>query len=212
MRDARGTCRVPSAAQRRASGFWCRAVESSTAFSHDDRSPCPLADNVPVHPAFRLNALMVYVALVVDVLVGPTRTSTTRPPPQMDVMALIFQACAFLLTTMLLQHARGDEPREARDVFQTRARVLHAPLPRRPVLRLHPRLAFLSPRAGVQLVPAPANLGGARIHGAVRDDEVRAVVYYCAVVWSMQRLCTRPNSSPRNRVIWRSALNRRPSG
>lgn len=39
MRDARGMCRVPSAAQRRASGFWCRAVESSTAFSHDDRSP-----------------------------------------------------------------------------------------------------------------------------------------------------------------------------
>ena len=42
MRDARGMCPVPSTAQRRASGFWCRAVEASTAFSHDDRTtPVP---------------------------------------------------------------------------------------------------------------------------------------------------------------------------
>ena len=39
-----------------------------------------------------------------------------------------------------------------------------------------------------------------------------AVVYYCAVVWSMQRLYTRPNLSPRNRVIWRPALIRLSSG
>ena len=57
MRDARGMCPVPSTAQRRASGFWCRAVEASTAFSpRRPNHPRPLADNVPVHPAFRLNA------------------------------------------------------------------------------------------------------------------------------------------------------------
>ena len=101
MRDARGMCPVPSTAQRRASGFWCRAVEASTAFSHDDRTtPVPSQITSRCIRRLRLNALMVYVALVADVLVGAYADINYSSSTQMDVMTLVFQACAFLLTIM----------------------------------------------------------------------------------------------------------------
>ena len=79
------------------------------------RSVRPL-ENVPVPPYFALSAVLVYVGLVVDIFVGAYLTDH-RFDPQFEVMAAVFQACAFLFTAMCLYNFLGETNLVKRSLF-----------------------------------------------------------------------------------------------
>ena len=74
-------------------------------------------ENVPVPPYFALSAVLVYVGLVVDIFVGAYLDVTYRFDPQFEVMAAVFQACAFLFTAMCLYNFLGETNLVKRSLF-----------------------------------------------------------------------------------------------
>ena len=74
-------------------------------------------ENVPVPPYFALSAVLVYVGLVVDIFVGAYLDVSYRFDPQYEVMATVFQACAFLFTVMCLYNFLGETNLVKRSLF-----------------------------------------------------------------------------------------------
>lgn len=74
-------------------------------------------ENVPVPPYFALSAVLVYVGLVVDIFVGAYLDVSYRFDPQFEVMATVFQACAFLFTVMCLYNFLGETNLVKRSLF-----------------------------------------------------------------------------------------------
>ena len=60
---------------------------------------------------------MVYVGLVVDIFVGAYLDVSYRFDPQLEVMATVFQACAFLFTVMCLYNFLGETNLVKRSLF-----------------------------------------------------------------------------------------------
>ena len=71
---------------------------------------------------------MVYVALVADVLVGAYADINYSSSTQMDVMTLVFQACAFLLTIMCFYNMLAETNLVKRAMFSKLAREFSTPL------------------------------------------------------------------------------------
>lgn len=146
-----------------------------------------------MHPAFRLNALMVYVALVADVLVGAYADINYSSSTQMDVMALIFQACAFLLTTMCFYNMLAETNLVKRAMFSKLAREFSTTLFFAGlyfvfilVSRFYRLALVYNSYPHLQIWEEPG------FTGLYTTMKCTAVVYYCAVVWSMQRLLHSP--------------------
>ena len=81
----------------------CSAPLPQPSSPSADLSSLPTwTDNTRVSPSFKMNALLVYCALVVDVFVAAYADITYGSTSQVDVMATIFQICSFFLTVMCL--------------------------------------------------------------------------------------------------------------
>ena len=80
--------------------------------------PAPTwTDNTRVSPSFKMNALLVYCALVVDVFVAAYADITYGSTSQVDVMATIFQICSFFLTVMCLYNMMSETQLVKRAMF-----------------------------------------------------------------------------------------------
>jgi len=81
--------------------------------THPDRT----SDNVPVPPYFAVSAVLVYVGLLTDIFIGSYFDVSYRYDPQLEVLATVFQACAFLFTVMCLYNFLGETNLVKRSLF-----------------------------------------------------------------------------------------------
>ena len=147
-----------------------------------------------MNPAsFRLNAMLVYLSLLVDVFVGAYADVNYTSKSQLDVMAFIFQTCAFLLTVMCFYNMLGETNLVKRSLFSKLLREF-APACLAGVAYLALILAARFYRLVLVYRSVP--------HLVVWDEpafaplhvvmKLSAAAYYGTVVWSMQKLFASP--------------------
>lgn len=150
-------------------------------------------DTVRVSGTFKLNALLVYVSIVVDVFVGAYTDITYTFNTSLDVMAVIFQSCTFLFTVMSFYNMLAETQLVKRALFMRLADEFAPAL----ILASLYFVLFLAVRfyrlglvynhyPHLQIWQEPAYTP---LHAVMRCT---AVGYYAAVVWSMQKLMASP--------------------
>jgi|TARA_B100001142_G_scaffold199553_1_gene198264 hypothetical protein len=144
--------------------------------------------------SFKFNALMVYASLVVAAFVDAYTDNTYSFEAQMDIMTLVFQICAMLLTVVALYNVMSETTYLKRMyygkiveefsptffalatyfVFMLISRVYKVSL----IFAGYPQLAMWESAAGYTTLYSLM--------------KVFNVLYYCTVVWAMQKLFASP--------------------
>lgn len=150
-------------------------------------------DTVQASGTLKLNALLVYASLVLDVFVGAYTDVTYTFDTSLDVMAVIFQSCTFLFTVMCFYNMLAETQLVKRALFMRLADEF-APTLIFAALYFLLLLAVRFYRLGLvynyyphlQIWEEP---GYTPLHIISRCT---AVLYYASVVWSMQKLMASP--------------------
>ena len=156
--------------------------------------PAPTwTDNTRVSPSFKMNALLVYSALVVDVFVAAYADITYGSTSQVDVMATIFQICSFFLTVMCLYNMMSETQLVKRAMFFKLADEF-APAVFLTFLYFVFILATRFYRLGLvyQNYPHLQIWNESAFTGLYIFTKIVQVMYYSTVVWSMQKLLASP--------------------
>mmetsp|Transcript_39157 Transcript_39157/g.96998 ORF Transcript_39157/g.96998 Transcript_39157/m.96998 type:complete len:175 (+) Transcript_39157:62-586(+) len=151
------------------------------------------ADTVHVSGTFRLNAMLVYVSIVVDAVVGAYTDITYTFNTSLDVMAVIFQSCTFLFTVMCFYNLLSETQLVKRALF-TRLADEFAPALILAALYFTLLLTVRFYRLGLvynyyphlQIWEEPAYTP---LYAVMK---CAALGYYAAVVWSMQKVMASP--------------------
>lgn len=157
------------------------------------------ADAVQVSGTFKLSALFVYASIVVDVVVGAYTDITYTFNSSLEVMAVIFQTCAFFFTVMCFYNMLAETQLVKRSLF---ARVANefAPALSFAAVYFVLLLAVKFYRLGLvynyyphlQIWEEP---GYTPLYAIMRCS---AVAYYASLVWSMQKLMASPGLFTQN--------------
>jgi hypothetical protein len=155
--------------------------------------PPPSTDNVPVPSYFAYSVVLVYVGLLADIFVGAYLDVNYRRDPQLELMATVFQACAFLVSVMCLYNLLGETNLVKRGLF-TKLLNEFAPV----VVFGSAYFLWILVVRGYRLVSVFASVPHLEIW--TRDgytalyviNKICSVLYYASAVFAVQKVCVSP--------------------